>query len=72
MKYFYFFLFVPFIFYSQNLNKVEIYINDYKDLAIEHMNIYGIPASIKLAQGILESGSGKSELAVNSNNHFGQ
>ena len=71
MKYFYFFLFVPFIFYSQNLNKVEIYINDYKDLAIEHMNIYGIPASIKLAQGILESGSGKSELAVNSNNHFG-
>jgi len=71
MKYFYFFLFVPFIFYSQNLNKVEIYIKDYKDLAIEHMNIYGIPASIKLAQGILESGSGKSELAVNSNNHFG-
>ena len=35
------------------------------------MNIYGIPASITLAQGILESGSGKSELAVNSNNHFG-
>tara|TARA_B100000900_G_C20514966_1_gene689654 strand:- start:270 stop:1187 length:918 start_codon:yes stop_codon:yes gene_type:complete len=71
MKYLCFFLFVPFVFFSQNLNKVEVYINDYKDLAIEHMNIYGIPASITLAQGILESGSGKSELAVNANNHFG-
>ena len=49
----------------------EIYIDTYGSLAREHMDRYRIPASIKLAQGILESGAGMSELARNSNNHFG-
>ncbi|TAH02986.1 MAG: LysM peptidoglycan-binding domain-containing protein [Sphingobacteriales bacterium] len=47
------------------------YINKYKAIAIREMNTYGIPASITLAQGILESGSGNSNLAINANNHFG-
>lgn len=47
------------------------YINQYKDIAIEQMHRYHIPASITLAQGLLESGAGKSELAQKSNNHFG-
>lgn len=47
------------------------YIKKYKDIAIKEMNEFGIPASITLAQGILESGDGKSKLAVQANNHFG-
>lgn len=47
------------------------YINKYKDLAIEQMMRYRIPASITLAQGLLESGAGKSELTRKGNNHFG-
>jgi len=47
------------------------YIDMYKSVAIEEMNAYGIPASITLAQGILESGSGNSDLARYANNHFG-
>ncbi|SMG38818.1 glucosaminidase domain-containing protein [Sphingobacterium psychroaquaticum] len=47
------------------------YVERYKTIAIEEMNTYGIPASIKLAQAILESGSGNSYLAQNANNHFG-
>ncbi|MBK6347913.1 MAG: glucosaminidase domain-containing protein [Bacteroidales bacterium] len=47
------------------------YIQTYKDIAIRKMNEYKIPASITLAQGILESGCGNSELTVNANNHFG-
>ena len=47
------------------------YIDQYKDVAIEQMQRYGIPASITLAQGIFESGAGRSELAVKVNNHFG-
>lgn len=47
------------------------YINTFKAAAIEQMNLYGIPASIILAQGILESGSGNSSLAKFANNHFG-
>jgi Muramidase (flagellum-specific) len=49
----------------------ENYIDRYSDLAIEHMERYKIPASITLAQGILESGAGMSDLARRSNNHFG-
>ncbi len=49
----------------------EEYINTYKDLAILEMNRSGIPASITLAQGMLESGNGNSRLAVKANNHFG-
>ena len=47
------------------------YINQYKDLAIEQMRKYRIPASITLAQGVFESGAGRSELARKGNNHFG-
>ncbi|WP_237566992.1 glucosaminidase domain-containing protein [Odoribacter sp. Z80] len=47
------------------------FIRKYKHIAIREMERTGIPASITLAQGILESGCGKSELAVNANNHFG-
>lgn len=47
------------------------YIDQYKDIAIREMLTYGIPASITLAQGLLESGAGRSELAVKGNNHFG-
>ena len=49
----------------------EEYIERYKNIAIDHMERYGIPASITLAQGILESDSGNSTLAKSSNNHFG-
>lgn len=49
----------------------EAYIEKWKVTAIEQMNEYAIPASITLAQGILESGSGNSELAKHANNHFG-
>lgn len=47
------------------------YFDQYKDLAIEQMMKYRIPASITLAQGVFESGAGKSELARRGNNHFG-
>lgn len=47
------------------------YIERYKDIAIEEMNRFGIPASIKLAQALLESGNGNSTLAREANNHFG-
>ncbi len=47
------------------------YISRYKAIAIQEMNLHGIPASITLAQGLFESGSGNSELARVANNHFG-
>ena len=47
------------------------YIDKYKDIAIAEMEQYGIPASIKLAQALLESGNGNSTLAREANNHFG-
>jgi flagellum-specific peptidoglycan hydrolase FlgJ len=47
------------------------YIDYYKTISINEMRLYGIPASITLAQGILESGSGKARLARLANNHFG-
>lgn len=49
----------------------QAYINQYKDLAIQEMLRYNIPASITLAQGLFESGAGRSELSVKGNNHFG-
>jgi len=53
-------------------NQVNIdYIEKYNEIAIRKMLQHGIPASITLAQGILESGAGNSELAKKSNNHFG-
>lgn len=47
------------------------YFERYRSLAVEQMKQYGIPASITLAQGVLESAAGKSQLARKSNNHFG-
>lgn len=47
------------------------YINQYKDLAIEQMKKYKVPASITLAQGLFESRAGMSDMARNANNHFG-
>ena len=47
------------------------YIDQYKDVAIEQMERWKIPASITLAQGLFESGAGKSKLATKGNNHFG-
>lgn len=52
-------------------SKYQNYIDKYKDLAIEGMLKYKVPASITLAQGLLESGAGTSELTVKGNNHFG-
>lgn len=49
----------------------EKYISTYAEIAVQEMYRSGIPASITLAQGMLESGNGRSELAVKSNNHFG-
>jgi len=48
-----------------------IYIDQYKDIAVKEMKRTGIPASITLAQGIIESNSGQSNLALNFKNHFG-
>lgn len=56
---------------AQTRQTKEEYILKYKHIAIDHMERYGIPASITLAQGILESDSGNSNLARKSNNHFG-
>ena len=58
--------------YSQNKSQdVLDYIEKYNRIAMREMQEYKIPASITLAQGLLESGNGKSELAKKSNNHFG-
>ena len=56
--------------YSQKINTTE-YVKKYKSLAIAEMDKFNIPASIILAQGILESGNGNSRLAKNGKNHFG-
>ena len=52
-------------------NDTEAYIKKYRKTAIKEMRKYGVPASITLAQGILESGSGQSRLARKGRNHFG-
>lgn len=49
----------------------ERYIAQYADMAVEQMERYGVPASITLAQGLLESRAGTSRLATKGNNHFG-
>ena len=56
---------------AQNRQTREEYIDRYKSIAVDHMERYGIPASITLAQGILESDCGNSPLSRSSNNHFG-
>lgn len=56
---------------QRKLSSYEAYISKYSDLAVEHQKKYKIPASITLSQGLLESGAGLSQLARQSNNHFG-
>lgn len=51
--------------------RFQNYFDKYKDVAVEQMLKYRIPASITLAQGVLESAAGNSELATKANNHFG-
>jgi len=68
----FFFIFLSLSLTAAQLNQVVLdYIDTYKAVAIREMGEYKIPASITLAQGILESGAGQSELAKKSNNHFG-
>lgn len=50
---------------------VRQYIHDYSGIAVSQMREFGVPASITLAQGILESGAGRGELTQKANNHFG-
>lgn len=58
--------------FAQNKSKAALnYIEKYKDIAMREMQEYKIPASVTLAQGLLESGYGNSELVKKSNNHFG-
>ena len=56
---------------QQQSPAVTAYIDQYKGLAMEEMQRTGVPASIKLAQGILETEAGQSDLVMRSNNHFG-
>ena len=68
----FFLAFSAFNAHSQALSSTFLqYIECYKHIAIRHCQQYGIPASITLAQGLLESGAGRSKLAQESNNHFG-
>ena len=53
------------------INSTDDYIALFKTIAQDEMRLYGIPASITIAQGILESNSGKGRLALEANNHFG-
>ncbi|RYD98730.1 MAG: LysM peptidoglycan-binding domain-containing protein [Sphingobacteriales bacterium] len=57
--------------FAQPASSVNAYIARYKDLAIAEQKRTGVPAAIKLAQGIHESGCGESELSLNARNHFG-
>lgn len=57
---------------AQTRNKIyEDYIKKYREIAVHEMKKHHIPASITLAQGLLESGAGRGELARKANNHFG-
>lgn len=62
---------LPILCFSQEKMTHLQYVEKYKELAIKEMHRTGVPASITLAQGILESGSGNSELALKAKNHFG-
>ena len=65
------FFVLPTVGRAQYKMTAQEYIDTYKYMAIRSMEEYGIPASITLAQGLLESGNGGSRLAVEGNNHFG-
>jgi flagellum-specific peptidoglycan hydrolase FlgJ len=80
-SYIYFFLIIislsscrttkPVTSYAGSVQSTEDYINSYKDIAVLEMKRTGIPASITLAQGMIESDYGRSRLAREGNNHFG-
>lgn len=59
------------LFIAAGDNPRKVYIEKYSKLAVKEMNRTGVPASITLAQGILESNSGQSRLSTQGNNHFG-
>ena len=61
---------LPFFAQAQRITPEE-YIQTYKDIAMREMREHKIPASITLAQGLLESGAGNSALAREAKNHFG-
>src|SRR5690606_12400064 len=65
------FLFVAVWGFAYSRAEVLEYIEMYKQIAVEEMQKCGIPASIKMAQAILESNAGTSDLAIEANNHFG-
>jgi len=65
------FLHISLVVFAQNNSKFKAYIAKYSELAIREQYLYGIPASIKMAQGLLESAAGESMLATKGNNHFG-
>ena len=67
----YYFIVWFLIFSNLSAQSIKSYIDKYKDIAVQEMHLYNIPASITLAQGILESGHGSSLLAKEANNHFG-
>ena len=56
---------------SQSPDVIRTYIDTYKDVAIREMQRTGVPAAVKLAQGIHETSAGTSDLVLSSNNHFG-
>src|SRR5580698_6351202 len=64
-------LFSYFLFAQSYDDLVRQYIDQYKSIAIEEMHRTGVPASISLAQGIVESNAGTAPLATQANNHFG-
>ena len=65
------FLIVPLVFSQTKDELVKKYVSEYSDISIREMKKSGVPASITMAQGLLESAYGKSRLAVSANNHFG-
>lgn len=73
ITFFFFFILITHYLSAQQLVNSDYgaYIKQYKSTAIREMQMYKIPASITLAQGMIESGCGKSKLALNTSNHFG-
>tara|TARA_B100000925_G_scaffold259878_1_gene215676 strand:+ start:1396 stop:3033 length:1638 start_codon:yes stop_codon:yes gene_type:complete len=71
MRYYFGLLFFLSTFFNSAVAQELSYVDIYHPIAVREMHQYGIPASITLAQGILESGRGKSALAAEGNNHFG-
>ena len=63
--------FISSILHAQRNSVYQEYIDTYSDMALEQMRQHKIPASITMAQALLESGAGRSYLATNANNHFG-